>query len=130
MWIRAIYKLPEIRHVYFIVSPQEGDEESGLILKESTRKRECFEQILRSKDRTFPSTAQQWTLALLSESDFLKVIEQHQPREPGSSNQSSHSPEYLELLAINLLKTPSSRTLETPKFLSPIPSEDIIEVFI
>jgi hypothetical protein len=36
----------------------------------------------------------------------------------------------LELLAINLLKTPSSRTLETPKFLSPIPSEDIIEVFI
>lgn len=131
--IRAVYKIPETRHVFFIVEPLDSTCD---YLKESQgrkRRREYFEHILRSKDRSSPTAFQQWTLRIVPEDDFLSAIEQNTPRELVSSNQSSQNPEKLELLAINLIKTlPNSDdwTSKTPKALCVIPDEDIIEVFI
>ena len=131
--IRAVYKIPETRHVFFIVEPLDSTCD---YLKESQgrkRRREYFEHILRSKDRSTPKATQPWTLRIVPVDDFLSAIEQNTPRELISSNQSSQNPEKLELLAINLTKTlPNSSdwTLQTPKALCAIPDEDIIEVFI
>ena len=131
MWIKAIYKLPQLKHMFFIVAPLEESSVIEQPLLGSKRKREYFERILRSKDHIGPREAQQWTLKIVSESDFSKVLEQHRPIGQELSNPSSHSPEYLELLAINLLKTPaSSRASQNSKVLSVVPDEDIIEVFI
>lgn len=93
---------------------------------------EYFEHILRSKDHTPPTVTRQWTLKVVSERDFLRVLEQRMPTAKESPSQSSYNPECLELIAINLLKTPEnpSRSLNTPTVLSKIPDEDIIEVFI
>lgn len=131
--IRAVYKIPELKHMFFIVEPLGSSYDC---LKESLgskKRREYIEQILRSKDRSIPKETQQWTLKIVPADDFLSAIEQNKPRELVSSNQSSQNPEKLELLAINLTKTPpnsSDWTLKTPKALSVIPDEDIIEVFI
>ena len=131
--IRAVYKIPETRHVFFIVEPLDSTCD---YLKESQgrkRRREYFEHILRSKDRSTPKATQPWTLRIVPVDDFLSAIEQNTPIELVSSNQSSQNPEKLELLAINLTKTlPNSSdwTLQTPKALCAIPDEDIIEVFI
>lgn len=131
--IRAVYKIPETRHVFFIVEPLDSTCD---YLKESQgrkRRKEYFEHILRSKDHSTPKATQPWTLRIVPVDDFLSAIEQNTPRELISSNQSSQNPEKLELLAINLTKTfPNSSdwTLQTPKALCAIPDEDIIEVFI
>lgn len=134
MSIRAVYKIPEAKHMFFIVEPL--DDSSCDYLAESPgskRRREYFEHILRSRDRSNPKAIQQWTLGIVPADDFLSAIEQNTPKELVSSNQSSQNPEKLELLAINLVKTPpnsSDWTLRTPKVLCAVPDEDIIEVFI
>lgn len=131
--IRAVYKIPEAKHVFFIVEPLDSTCD---YLEESQgrkRRREYFEHILQSKDRSNPKATQQWTLRIVPVDDFLSAIERNTPKELVSSNQSSQNPEKLELLAINLTKTlPNSSdwTLQTPKALCAIPDEDIIEVFI
>jgi hypothetical protein len=67
------------------------------------------------------------------ENDFLEAIKQWQPRRKESSSQSFDNPLALELLTMNLLKTPGDPvdcTFNTPKALSVIPRDDVIEVFI
>jgi hypothetical protein len=131
--IRAIYKIPEARHVFFIVEPLDSSCDYLQGSQARKRRREYFEHILRSKGRSSPKVTQPWTLRIMPADDFLSAIEQNTPRELVSSNQSSQNPEKLELLAINLTKTlPNSSdwTLQTPKALCAIPDEDIIEVFI
>ncbi len=131
MWIKAIYKLPQIKHAFFIVAPLEEQSTTEVQLSGNKRKREYFEQILRCKDHSSPTETQQWTLKIVSESDFVKVLKQHMPKGLELSNPSSHSPELLELLAINLLKTPDfTNVYQEQKVLSVVPEEDIIEVFI
>lgn len=133
MFIRGIYKLPVLKHAFIIVDSLEGLSDSLQPSQGHKKRMECFERILRSKDRSIPTDTQQWTLKIMSESDFVKVLEQHNPKGRVSSNQTSCNPEHLELLAINLLKAPeilSDWTLVSPKVLSSIPDEDIIEVFI
>ena len=84
--IRAVYKIPETRHVFFIVEPLDSTCD---YLKESQgrkRRREYFEHILRSKDRSTPKATQPWTLRIVPVDDFLSAIEQNTPRELISSN--------------------------------------------
>lgn len=89
---------------------------------------EYFGHILQSINHIFPKEIPQWTLELISENDFQKVLEQCKPTEKVSSNQSSN-PEFLDLLAINAVKT-NDPSLDTLTYLSTVPDEDIIEVFI
>lgn len=94
---------------------------------------EYFEHILGYKDYMSPKAIPRWRLKILTQSDFLTVLERQKTREKVLSNQSFHNPEALELLAINLTKTPSnhrSETFCTPKQLGTLLDEDIIEVFI
>lgn len=81
-----------------------------------------------------PTKRPQWKVKLIHEDDFLMSLESLQKKLLESSNQPFRNPENMELLAINLVKTPRSspETLSsiTPKVLSHIPDEDIIEVFL
>lgn len=131
--IKAAYKIPDVRHVFLIVDSLDPFLDSSQLSQESKKRKECFERILRSKDRRCPKATQQWTLKIMLEHDFLMAIKQNNPTGQVSANQTYGSPEDLELLAINLVKTPESsldRTFNTPKVLSLLPDEDIIEVFI
>lgn len=131
--IIATYRLPSVRHVFLIVSPP-CDLLDSLSLSEEIRLgREYFERIHRSKDRKRPKVNLRWTIKIVCIHDFLEAIKQHIPKGIVLPSQSSHNPEELELLTINLLKNHQSvldRTFDTPKVLSAIPDEDIIEVFI
>lgn len=130
--IRGIYKIPAIKHTFLIVDSLEDVSDSTPLYRESKRRMAHFEHILRSKDRTCPKVALQWKWTLVEEQDFLRVLERSMPTKEVSSNQSCYSPEHLELLAINLLRTRDSLVFphDTPKVLSCVPDEDIIEVFI
>lgn len=133
MWIRALYKIPEMKHIFFIVKPSDSSYDCLKASKRHKKRREYFEHILRSKDHRSPKCTLQWTLKIVPMSDFLSAIEQNNPKELISSNQSLQNPQKLELLAINLTKilhNSSDWTLKTPKALSMVPDEDIIEVFI
>ena len=131
--IRGIYKIPAVNHTFFIVNSLEDFSDSTQTYRESKRRMAHFERILRSKDRTNLKEAQQWKLIIVEEQEFLRVIECSMPTKEVSSSQSRYNLKHLELLTINLLKTPVSPgdwTFSTPKKLSVIPEEDIIEVFI
>lgn len=133
MLIDAIYKIPATKHIFFIMSSLQEFSTSQKLSLENKRRTECFEHILQSIDRMPPKAIPQWTLKIVCRNDFLSVLQHNMPKELVSSNQSFHNPEYLELLAINLLKTPENScdfAFNTPKVLSAIPEEDIIEVYI
>ena len=130
--LTGIYKLPAIKCAFFIVSTLWDVSGKQTSSQEHDKRIRQLEHILRSKDHTCPKASQLWKYVVVEQNDFLRVLEQSMPRKQGETNQSCYSPEHLELLAINLLKTPRDRrrTYETPKVLSCIPDEDIIEVFI
>lgn len=133
MMIRGIYKLPAIKHTFLILMSPDGENEIGGGYLENRKRREYFEHILESKDRMLPTEVLLWRLKVVSEDDFLSAIRQQTPTDRVSSSQSLDNPEMLELLAINLLRTPERLpcdTCETTKFLCTVPDEDIIEVFI
>ena len=130
--IKGIYKIPAIRHAFFIVDSLSELEGEPLSPSSFAEGKEYFEHILESKDHICPKEAQQWKLRVVSSEQFLQVLEKCTPKGLVSPNQSSRNPEYLELLAINLLKTPVSNpdSLHTSKYLGVVPDEDVIEVFI
>src|SRR5580692_9116243 len=103
--IKGIYKIPSIKHVFFIVSSLRDFLDNSLTSQGNKTRMEYFGRILRSKDRMLPKANLQWTVKVVSEHDFLKAIKQHIPKGKVSPNRSSNNPEELELLAINLLKT-------------------------
>jgi len=133
MSILGVYKIPIIKHVFFILSSVDSFLDSLALSQHNKKRMEYFEHILRSTDHRLPKEIQQWTLAIVSVDGFLSAIKQCIPIVEVSSNQSSHNPKDLELLAINLVKTDPNlpdNTFNTPKALRVIPDEDIIEVFI
>ena len=131
--IIGVYKLPVLRHVFLIVDSLHDFLDSLIQSEENKIRTEYFEHILRSKDRKCPKVGLQWTIRVVCVHDFLMAIKQYIPKGRVLTNRTSHSPEELELLAINLVKThpPSlDKPFHTPKVLSPVLDEDIIEVFI
>ncbi len=128
--IRGIYKLPAIKHTFFIISSLQ-DFSGNSQLRESKKRMGYFAKVLRSKDKEYPKVTQKWKLIVIEQQEFLKVLECSLPKRKSSSSQSCYNPEDLELLAINLLKTPEPfLTHDTPKVLSCVSDEDIIEIFI
>lgn len=132
MEIKGIYKLPKIKHVFFIVPSLDEFSDSPKPCRESKRRMEYFGRILRSKDHKTPKATPHWTLKLVTVSDLETILKQHNPIGQVSSSQTCDNPEYLELLAINLVKTPNSLdcSQDSQKVLSCVSDEDIIEVFI
>ncbi len=130
--LTGIYNLPAIKCAFFIVSFLEDVSGKQTSSPEHDKRIRQIEHILSSKNHTFPKASQLWKYIVVEQRDFLLALEQSMPREIGETNQSCYIPEHLELLTINLLKTPLDRLrpYETPKVLSCIPDEDIIEVFI
>lgn len=131
--VRGIYKIPSLKTAFLIVSVFPDFSDSSQLSQESKKRTEYIGRTLRSKDRKLPKEIQQWKLKVVSEHDFLQAIARHRPKGLVSPSQSSDNPLALELLTINLLKTPGCLvdwTCTTPKGLGVIPDEDIIEVFI
>lgn len=131
--IIGVYKLPVLRHIFLIVDSLH-DFLDNLMQSEANKIRKgYFERILRSKDHRVPKADLQWTIRVVCVHDFLEAIKLSIPIGTVSTNQTCQNPEELELLAINLVKThPPSRDkpFDTPKVLSRVHDEDIIEVFI
>jgi len=131
--IIGVYKIPAVKHAFLIVSSIPLDLDTLEELSENTNRMEYFDHILRLKDQVGRKNIPRWTLKVLTPDEFLEVLERHKPLESRSTNQSSHNPESLELLAVNLLKDLDDdrpNACETPKVLCCVPDEDIIEVFI
>jgi hypothetical protein len=132
--VSAVYRLPAIRHLILVISHSSNWNGSSTPSIRSKKRREDLEHILLGKDRMPPIKSQQWKVKLIHEDDFLMSLESLQSKLLESTNQPFRSPENMELLAINLVQTPRSspETLSsiTPKVLSRIPDEDIIEVFV
>ena len=131
--VKGIYKLPEIKHIFIVVpSPSIANDNPKLLLQSKQRRR-YFDNTVLSKDRMTKPTNLKWTIRIIPEDDFLESVRELTQRPEISSNRSFDNPENMELLAINLLKTPLSSpdlSLHTPKVLSKVFDEDIIEVFI
>lgn len=130
--IKGRYTIPSLGYLLLIVSslPEFLD---SLSLSPNILRKECFERILRLKDRIHPKAALQWKVKVMFEHDFLKVLKQYIPRGQVLANRTSHNPDTLDLLAINLVKneTPClEASLVTPKVLETVQDQDIIEVFI
>ncbi len=130
--IKGIYDIPSIKHTFFIVSSVNDLLDSTKLCRENKRRTGYFAHILQSKDCKHPKVAQQWKLIVIEQKDFLRVLEHKSPTIKVSPNQSFYSPERMELLSINLLKTPDNLLFShhTRKVLSCVNEEDIIEVFI
>jgi len=133
MMIRGLYKIPFLKTAFLIVSFFPSFSDSLEPSLESKKRTGYIGRTLRSKDRKFPKEIQQWTLKVVSEHDFLQAIALHKPKGVISPNQTCDNPIQLELLTINLPKTPENLldwTYSTPKGLGLVPEEDVIEVFI
>lgn len=131
--VKGIYKLPEIRHIFIVVPSASIANDNPKLLLRNKERREYFERTVLSKDRMTKLTSLKWTIRIIREDDFLMSVGELTKRPEVSSNPSFDNPESMELLAINLLKTPLSSpdlSLHTPKVLSKVLDEDIIEVFI
>ena len=130
MMIKGIYKVPAIKHAFFIISsPDKISEEIGL--EEVEKRNKHLEHILLSKNYICPTEIESWTFEVLFEKNFLRVLSTCMSRVGISSKISSHNPACLELLAINLVKTNKEPSdLKTPRMLGVADDEDVIEVFI
>lgn len=131
--ILGIYAIPAIKQQFIIVPSLDFFSNSSRREIETEERMKYLVHILQSKDRICTKVNSHWQTKIVPLEHFLKAILQHTPREKVLPNRSCDYPEELELIAINLLKNPQSfveNELHTPKVLSVIPAEDIIEVFI
>ena len=130
IWVTAIYKLPVIKHIFLIVASDDG--RPNLSSRNCIQKEE-FAGILRDKDREIDSPGSKWTTKLIHSDDFLSALEDQGNLRIDLSNPSFDSSEHMELLAINLQpqkSCPDPLSMFTPKVLSRVPDEDIIEVMV
>ncbi len=132
MSIIGIYNIPEIKLTCFVIPAFQRISDCLRQLRESKKRMEYFAHILRLKDHKIPTTIQQWRCIIIEHHEFLQALESYKPTVQQSTSQSFHNPEQLELLSINLSKTPDNTlySLNTSKELGFVPEEDIIEVFI
>jgi hypothetical protein len=133
MLIKAMYKLPHIKTVLFIVNSLEEFSKRVEKSKENKKTLEYSGNILESRYCKVQKSYQQWKVQLVTETDFQNLLNKNMPKDKGSSNQSFDNLQELELMALNLLQIPGcldQNTLHTPKVLSAVPSDDIIEVII
>jgi len=129
--LTGIYKIPALKCIIFIFSSLEGVLGKRTSLIENEKRKQEIEHILRSKNCTPPIGLQLWKFVLFEQNDFLEILASKTPRKRADTNQTFCIPENLELLAINLLKTPKvCLDFDTHKILSSVPDEDIIEAFI
>ena len=122
--ITGIYKIPSIKHAFFVVSE---------FYHECKRRAQYFDKILRVKGRIYLEVNQKWNLKIISQRDFLSVLEKYMPSRQISCSNSFNCPESLELLSINLIKSRELSPVcshDTLKGLCRVADEDVIEIFI
>jgi hypothetical protein len=108
MWLKAIYSVPELNSV-FLVQSSSDDIDSDI------NKEDFFSFLVEKDCHTFPKSRSS-LIRTIKESEFLELINALYFQD------SSQNSDNMELLTINNY---SSNT-----YLSRIPSEDVIEVFV
>jgi hypothetical protein len=133
MRIRAFYRVPSKKEILVVACypsavPDNSTPSGGRILG-----KEELQHIRNNLNNMLTNKNPKWTIKIVLEDDFLKSILGLEYKTQTKTNQSFDNSEYMELLTINPLKTPRSSidlSSSTPKALSKVPIEDIIEVFI
>jgi hypothetical protein len=132
--IRAIYRIPSQKSVFFVLSTPENSSDNPTLSSPCTeRGKKRFDRILQDKNLEESKKCLKWTATILLESDFLVSLRKPEEIKEELSSPSFHNPVCMELLTINLSKNPqhpSETSFNTPKTLNMLPSEDIIEIFI
>lgn len=130
-YIRGIYQIPASRQTFLILSGSKSNDNPKLSLH-CLEGMEMLWATLRYKDRMLPKECLKSSVRIVRENDFLSILKDLRLIPKILPNPSSHNPVDMELLAINLLNSNPRDEFshETPKVLSAISSEDIIEVFI
>lgn len=131
--ITGIYKIPSIKHAFFVVSSLKNLFSDSEFYHECKRRMQYFDKILRLKERIYLCGNEKWNLKVISQRDFLSVLEKYMPLGQISNCNSCNFPESLELLSINLIKSRElspSCSHDTLKGLCRVANEDIIEIFI
>lgn len=128
MSLRATYRIPGINHLFLIVDSLNRSIERP----RPSKRMEYFESILRSKDSRSQKEAHRSELkvSLISDEDFLEVMEIYTKENQEFCPQSLSCPEALTLLSVNSKQNLSSESNESFKCPGFISEEDIIEVFI
>lgn len=131
--IKAVYTLPAINQVLLIAAFPDTDLDSPKPSEFHISRKQLLEHIGLDKSRMLPSKSLRWKVRIVPENDFLLSIADSEAKKQTLAIQSSHSSESMELLAINLAKTPESScdpSKDTPTVLSRLQDQDIIEVFV
>lgn len=126
MHIKAVYKIPEIKHAFFIVDSLPEFVLPCEMSPSSTTRTEYIAQILRSKGNTGTTSPLLWTLQIVSDDEFQMALKLQSTKELISPIPYG-TPESLELLVMNTMKSLEGGD---KKSLSAIPDKDVIEVFI
>lgn len=131
-WIKGVYEIPSLNHVFLVVA----DDQNRLSLANTSQIRQkkisYFDKMLQQKDNNIFSQDAPWKVRVLREIEFLAVLNIQKNRRCESLTQSFSISDYMDMLAMNLVKTSfaSSQSLVSPKMLDIISDDDVIEVFI
>lgn len=131
--IKAMYRIPSKKEFWLISSYQNTVQDSPKLSQDRTQEKERIEHIPRNILNMLPNKNLKWTIRIIPENDFLLSILSLECKTQAITNQSSDNSESMELLAINLLENPlpsNDLSYNTPKILSKVQDEDIIEVFL
>ena len=134
IWIRVFYyTMPSLKHIFIVVYSLSSSSDNPKLLPRNRTSKEYFDCTVQSKLHEYNNTNIKWTIRTIHVDDFLSSIASLTSMPQSRSNLFFHSPECMELLTINLSKIPPSLldlSLDTPKVLSKISEEDVIEIFI
>ena len=129
-WVRAVYKIPELKHIFLVVT---NLDDKNYLSKDTEKKKKYFERVLQNKYSESKKKYLEWKIKPILEKDFLEIIEEHTGKMIGSTNPNIENSEEMELLSINL-KTSTSLlgtfSICTSKILNKVSNDDIIEVFV
>lgn len=130
--IVAVYKVPELQLMLFISSALDRFEQRHSHLQGLQTEKECSEHTERYEDHKLPTVPELWTGSAISAQDFLEIIENIEGVEIKLPNQACNDLEKLSLLSIRAIapRCQCSDQYHSVKYLTYVPQEDVIEVFI
>lgn len=117
MRLKGIYNLPQIKQTFLVIDSSHMSEKSLCLFEEIS---EHLLDILKTKNPM--ENSENWKYDLVTTGEFLCALSRIYP------DQSFCYPDSMEILAINISKTPNS--FSDNKILGLLKEEDVIEVFV
>src|SRR5277367_4234999 len=121
MRIRAFYRIPIKKEILVVACFSNAAQDNSTPSGDRILRKEELQHIHNNLNNMLTNKNPKWTIRIVPEDDFLKSILGLEYKTQTKTNQSFDNSEYMELLTINLLKTPRSSidlSSTTPKALS------------